>query len=49
VTGDFEAVGNQAFNILAGYISGKNRKKEEITMTTPVNQTPVIGQEIRLR
>lgn len=43
VTGDFEAVGNQAFEILAGYINGKNRRKEEIAMTAPVNQSPVMG------
>jgi hypothetical protein len=43
VTGDFEAVGNQAFKILFGYINGDNRGREEIPMTAPVNQSPVIG------
>jgi hypothetical protein len=40
VTGDFEKVGNDAFRILVGYIKGNNRKKEEIPMTAPVNQSP---------
>ena len=50
VTGDFEAVGNQAFGILAGYINGKNRRKEEIAMTAPVNQSPVMdsGEKIAM-
>lgn len=43
VTGDFQAVGNQAFEILAGYINGKNLKAEAIAMTAPVSQSPVTG------
>lgn len=41
VMGDFEKVGNDAFRILAGYIKGNNRKREEIQMTAPVNQSPL--------
>jgi SOUL heme-binding protein len=50
VTGDFDNVGNTAFRILAGYISGKNRKNEAIAMTTPVNQTPAedAGEKIAM-
>lgn len=40
VEGNFEAVGNEGFRRLAGYIGGKNRKKESISMTTPVRQKP---------
>lgn len=40
LTGDFETVGNQAFRILAGYISGQNRNRTKIAMTVPVNQKP---------
>jgi len=40
VEGNFEAVGNEAFRRLAGYIGGKNRKKESISMTAPVSQKP---------
>jgi hypothetical protein len=38
VEGNFEAVGSEGFRPLAGYIGGKNRKKESISMTTPVSQ-----------
>jgi len=40
VGGDFEAVGNEGFRRLVGYIGGKNRKKESISMTAPVSQKP---------
>jgi hypothetical protein len=52
--GDFSKVGNMAFRRLYGYISGNNRKKEEIAMTAPVTQeadsekiamTAPVGQE----
>jgi hypothetical protein len=50
VTGDFAEVGNQAFTILAGYINGKNIRKEAIAMTAPVNQAPVTngGEKIAM-
>lgn len=38
VQGDFAAVGNDAFQRLYGYISGKNRKARSISMTAPVSQ-----------
>ena len=40
VDGDLEDAGNKAFNRLFGYISGKNRSRERIAMTAPVNQQP---------
>jgi len=41
VTGDFDDVGNDAFDILAGYIFGKNEESLKIEMTAPVNQKPL--------
>ena len=38
VEGDFKVVGNEGFRRLFGYISGKNRKKESIPITSPVSQ-----------
>ena len=38
VDSDFDNAGNIAFGKLFNYISGNNRKKESIAMTTPVNQ-----------
>jgi lipopolysaccharide export LptBFGC system permease protein LptF len=35
VEGDFNDVGDEGFRRLAGYIFGKNRKKEKISMTSP--------------
>jgi len=43
VEGDFSEVGNEAFRILAGYIGGKNRRREKIPMTAPVGQEPAGG------
>lgn len=40
VEGNFEAVGSEGFRRLAGYIGGKNRRKESISMTAPVSQKP---------
>jgi len=54
VESDFGDAGNIAFRRLYDYISGKNRKKEGIAMTAPVNQqnlsekiamTAPVGQE----
>lgn len=38
VAGEFEAVGSKGFRRLAAFINGKNRTKESIPMTAPVNQ-----------
>ena len=50
VTGDFEAVGNEAFRILAGYIFGNNQGGRKIAMTAPVDQVPAIpsGEKIAM-
>ena len=40
VEGDFETVGSEGFRRLADYIDGKNKKKESISMTAPVQQKP---------
>lgn len=40
VGGDFDAVGNQAFQRLAGFIFGGNVQGEKIEMTAPVSQRP---------
>jgi hypothetical protein len=54
VEGDFEEVGKVAFRRLYDYISGNNRKRQEIEMTAPVTQeadsqkiamTAPVGQE----
>jgi hypothetical protein len=37
VEGDFGEVGKEGFRRLFDYISGKNRKKESISMTAPVS------------
>lgn len=47
VQGDFSSVGNEAFQQLFGYISGRNRKAQSIPMTAPVNQERV-GNEWRV-
>ena len=38
VEGDFDKVGNEGFRRLFDYISGKNRKRQSISITTPVAQ-----------
>jgi effector-binding domain-containing protein len=38
VDGTLEDAGNKAFNRLFGYISGKNRSRDKIAMTSPVSQ-----------
>ena len=41
VDGDFEEAGNDAFGRLFGYISGNNKSREKIPMTSPVGQADV--------
>lgn len=36
ISGNFDDASGEAFNILAGYIFGKNKKKQSISMTSPV-------------
>jgi len=40
VSGDFDEVGNTAFQILAAYIFGENRATEKMEMTTPLTSSP---------
>ncbi len=40
VEGPYRNAGNKAFNILAGYIFGKNRQSEKMAMTVPVESRP---------
>lgn len=47
VQGDFEDAGGDAFGRLFKYISGNNRRQQEIAMTSPVGQEGT-GQEIAM-
>jgi hypothetical protein len=38
VDGDFDSAGNKAFKSLFKYISGNNKSRQEISMTSPVSQ-----------
>ena len=40
VQGPYGNAGNKAFNILAGYIFGKNRQSRKMAMTVPVESRP---------
>jgi len=40
VDADFEDAGNDAFNRLFKYISGNNKRQQEVAMTSPVGQSP---------
>ena len=40
VEGPYSNAGNKAFNILAGYIFGKNTRSEKMAMTVPVESRP---------
>lgn len=48
VAGTFEASGNEAFRILAGYIFGNNRASEKMAMTAPVKSRPV-GDGVKMK
>jgi hypothetical protein len=45
VTGEFKDAQGDAFRILAGYIFGKNQKKQKLDMTTPVRQEKAMESE----
>jgi hypothetical protein len=38
VDGDFDSAGNKAFSRLFKYISGNNKSREKVEMTSPVGQ-----------
>ncbi len=55
IEGDFENAGDEAFSKLFDYISGNNKAKQEVEMTTPIGQanesqeidmTTPVGQEL---
>lgn len=47
VSGSFDETGNEAFRILAAFISGENRAQRKLAMTAPVSQEPV-SEEIAM-
>lgn len=47
IDGDFEDAGSKAFQVLFQYISGNNRSKQEIDMTSPVGQAAT-GKKIEM-
>lgn len=47
VDGDFEDVGNEAFDRLFKYISGDNQQQQKVAMTSPVGQVP-LNQKIEM-
>lgn len=48
VKGEFKAVQNEAFRILAGYIFGDNKTKQTISMTAPVVQSEAQSEKISM-
>lgn len=42
VSGNFDDASSEAFNILAGYIFGKNKEKQSISMTSPVIENTAV-------
>lgn len=47
VGGNMEDAGNNAFQLLFGYISRGNQSREKVAMTTPVSQQPK-GEKIKM-
>ncbi|MEM8982783.1 MAG: heme-binding protein [Pseudomonadota bacterium] len=48
VDGDFEASGNAAFRLLAGYIFGDNAPAEKMAMTVPVTRQDTVGEKMAM-
>lgn len=48
VEGDLETAGNTGFRVLAGYIFGENRSRENIEMTAPVTQSEAQSTKIAM-
>ena len=48
VSGEFEGAGNRGFRVLADYIFGNNRSRQEIAMTAPVTQRPPSSEKIAM-
>lgn len=48
VDADLESAGNKGFRILAKYIFGGNRGRQELAMTTPVSQERVQGTRLAM-
>jgi hypothetical protein len=48
VEGEFGDAGGEAFRILAGFISGKNRSRAKIAMTSPVTNEPAPSEKIAM-
>ena len=49
VDGTFEASGNRAFRLLAGYIFGNNRESKKMAMTVPVTRQPAAAGKFAYR
>ena len=48
VSGSYDEATNQGFRIIADYIFGNNARRESISMTTPVLESPQISQSEKI-